>query len=79
MCRVTLCVLWEAQDAFCASIDTAIVNGDIEEPKETSITSEDAKNMGVCIGSDANDSTWQIIDSELEDKNDKPQSGEHHV
>ncbi|KAL7530681.1 hypothetical protein ACHAXR_003628 [Thalassiosira sp. AJA248-18] len=51
---------------------TAIVNGDIQEPKETSISSTDAKNLGVCIGNDESDSKketdWQLIDEELEDQ-----------
>eukprot|EP00571_Detonula_confervacea_P007785 CAMPEP_0172327612 /NCGR_PEP_ID=MMETSP1058-20130122/59922_1 /TAXON_ID=83371 /ORGANISM="Detonula confervacea, Strain CCMP 353" /LENGTH=480 /DNA_ID=CAMNT_0013044693 /DNA_START=267 /DNA_END=1709 /DNA_ORIENTATION=- len=51
---------------------TAIVNGDILEPKESSITSKVATDMGVCIGNDdtSNDSkeeaSWQLIDEELE-------------
>jgi len=54
---------------------TAIVNGKIEEPKESSITAQDAKNLGVCIGdsgdgdsSSSNEQSWQIIDEELEDQ-----------
>lgn len=50
------------------SIDTAIVNGDIEEPKETSISSNDARGHRVCIGdeSDSEEASWQIIDDKLE-------------
>ena len=55
--------------------DTAIVNGKIEEPKESSITAQDAKNLGVCIGnvgdgesSSSNEQSWQIIDEEQEDQ-----------
>lgn len=52
---------------------TAIVNGDILEPKDTSISNEEAEKLGVCIG-DANDAesrkrSWQVIDNELEDQN----------
>ena len=53
-------------------IDTAVVNGNILEPKESSITSEEATNLGVCIGddngnnSDPKEDVWQIIDEELE-------------
>lgn len=46
-------------------IDTAIVNGDIKEPKETSISSNEAKKLGVCI-SDEEETPWQIIDDEIE-------------
>jgi len=48
---------------------TAIANGNILEPKETSITSKEAKNIGVCIGeekSDSNETLWQIIDGDLD-------------
>jgi len=48
---------------------TAIVNGDIQEPTETSITSNEAKNLGVCIGNDESNSeetSWQFIDEELD-------------
>ncbi|KAL3809243.1 hypothetical protein ACHAXA_007067, partial [Cyclostephanos tholiformis] len=52
---------------------TAIVNGDIQEPAETSITSEQAKGLGVCTGIDAYDTNprdahWQIIDKDLDDQ-----------
>ena len=49
---------------------TAIVNGAIEEPTSTSITSQEAENMGVCIGNDAESRkrSWQIIDNEIEDQ-----------
>lgn len=47
------------------SEDTAIVNGDIKEPKETSITFEEAKKLGVSIG-DGDETDWQIIDDEIE-------------
>ena len=49
--------------------DTAIVNGDIQEPNETSITPKDAKERGVCIdnGGIPDDSKlWQIIDDDIE-------------
>lgn len=48
--------------------DTAVVSGDIKEPKESSISSEEAKRLGVCIGedSDSPDTSWQIIEDELE-------------
>ncbi len=52
---------------------TAIVNGDILQPEETSITSQEAEKLGVCIGNDDDAETrkrsWQIIDNELEDQN----------
>ena len=52
---------------------TAIVNGDILEPKDTSISNDEAEKLGVCIG-EANDAesrkrSWQVIDNELEDQN----------
>lgn len=52
---------------------TAIVNGDILQPDETSITSQEAEKLGVCIGDDGDPESrkrsWQIIDNELEDQN----------
>lgn len=47
------------------------MNGDIQEPAETSITSEQAKGLGVCTGIDAyrtnpRDAHWQIIDKDLD-------------
>lgn len=51
---------------------TAIVNGDILEPKERSITSQQAKGLGVCIedenNSDLKDTSWQMIDDDIEDQ-----------
>jgi len=56
------------------SIDTAIVNGDIKEPKESSIASQEAINMGVCIHTSEESSyNWQLIDYDLELEG-KPQS-----
>lgn len=49
--------------------DTAVVNGNILETTESSITPNDAKKLGVFIGDGglANDSTsWQIIDEDIE-------------
>ena len=49
--------------------DTAVVNGNILETTESSITPNDAKKLGVVIddGGLANDSTsWQIIDEDIE-------------
>ncbi len=49
--------------------DTAIVNGDIQEPNETSITPKDAKERGVCIDNGAipdDSKLWQIIDDDIE-------------
>lgn len=51
-----------------SDIDTAIVNGDILEPSETSITSNEAQSQGVCIGNEEETSSWQIIDKELDDQ-----------
>mmetsp|Transcript_15843 Transcript_15843/g.23989 ORF Transcript_15843/g.23989 Transcript_15843/m.23989 type:complete len:553 (-) Transcript_15843:6-1664(-) len=53
---------------------TAIVNGDILEPKDTSISNEEAEKLGVCIGDDddvveSRKRKWQVIDNELEDQN----------
>ena len=52
---------------------TAIVNGDILEPQESAITSQDAEKLGVCIGDtkdvESRKRPWQIIDNELEDQN----------
>lgn len=51
------------------SPDTAVVNGNILETKESSITPNDAKKLGVFVddGGLANDSTsWQIIDEDIE-------------
>lgn len=47
---------------------TAIVNGDIQEPVATSITSKEAESQGVCIGNDEKVTHWQIIDKELDDR-----------
>ena len=56
------------------SIDTAIVNGDIKEPRESQITSQEAINMGVCIHtSEESSCNWQLIDYDLELEG-KPQS-----
>ena len=56
------------------SIDTAIVNGDIKEPTESQITSQEAINMGVCIHtSEESSCNWQLIDYDLEVEG-KPQS-----
>lgn len=56
------------------STDTAIVNGDIKEPKESTITSQEAINMGVCIHtSEESSCNWQLIDYDLELEG-KPQS-----
>ena len=50
--------------------DTAIVNGDIEEPKESSISSKEAEDLGVCIGKgsviSSETASWQLIEEELE-------------
>lgn len=46
-------------------IDTAIVNGNIKEPKESSISSQEAVKLGICIG-DGVESDWQLIDEEIE-------------
>lgn len=55
---------------------TAIVNGDILEPKESTITSHEAINMGVCINSANNEtgSKWNLIDQDLETDEGKLQS-----
>ncbi len=49
------------------------MNGDIQEPVETSITSEAAEGLGVCIqidgtddGGSPRDVSWQIIDKDLD-------------
>ena len=56
------------------STDTAIVNGDIKETKESQITSQEAINMGVCIQtSEESSCNWQLIDYDLELEG-KPQS-----
>jgi 23S rRNA-/tRNA-specific pseudouridylate synthase len=54
---------------------TAIVNGNIEEPNDTSITSEEAEKLGVCIdGYESSNDTdlkkrpWQLISNQLEDQ-----------
>ena len=56
---------------------TAIVNGNIDEPNDTSITSEEAEKLGVCIDGNesiSNDTTdskkrpWQLISNQLEDQ-----------
>jgi 23S rRNA-/tRNA-specific pseudouridylate synthase len=49
------------------------VNGDIQEPTETSITSKEAESLGVCVGNDEpnrneTEMPWQIIDKELDDQ-----------
>lgn len=49
------------------------MNGDIQEPVETSITSKEAESLGVCIGDGAlnrspEEMPWQIIDKELDDQ-----------
>lgn len=60
--------------------DTAIINGIPPEPKETSISSTEAKSLGVCVEQGANsfdenngsdgssNSLWQIIDKDLEEQ-----------
>eukprot|EP00580_Thalassiosira_gravida_P012710 CAMPEP_0201629822 /NCGR_PEP_ID=MMETSP0493-20130528/4350_1 /ASSEMBLY_ACC=CAM_ASM_000838 /TAXON_ID=420259 /ORGANISM="Thalassiosira gravida, Strain GMp14c1" /LENGTH=479 /DNA_ID=CAMNT_0048100879 /DNA_START=372 /DNA_END=1811 /DNA_ORIENTATION=+ len=47
---------------------TAIVNGDIKEPKETSISSDEAKKLGVCIGNERETTSWQLIEHALEEQ-----------
>jgi hypothetical protein len=49
------------------------VNGDIQEPAETSITSKEAEILGVCVGNDEpsrneKEIHWQIIDKDLDDQ-----------
>jgi len=48
---------------------TAIVNGNIEEPKETSISSDEAKQMGVCI-EENNNNADDIRSKENDETND---------
>ncbi len=51
------------------STDTAVVNGDIQESNDKSITPNDAKRLGACIdtGGRTNDSaSWQLIDDDIE-------------
>ncbi|VEU44749.1 unnamed protein product [Pseudo-nitzschia multistriata] len=47
---------------------TAVVNGIPEEPIETSITSEEALNLGIDIGDGDQASKWQLIDHALDKK-----------
>lgn len=48
-------------------IDTAIVNGDIQERPESSISSREAKQLGVCIeNTGSHDFRWQFVDEELD-------------
>lgn len=68
---VELCKMFKERKA--KKTYTAIVNGDILEPKDTSISTEEAEKLGVCIG-DATDvesrkRSWQVIDNDLEDQN----------
>lgn len=49
------------------------MNGDIQEPVETSITSKEAESLGVCVGNDEpgrneEEMPWQIIDKDLDDQ-----------
>jgi len=46
---------------------TAIVSGKIQEPSETSITSKQAQELGVCI-ENSEEALWQIIDDDLENQ-----------
>ena len=68
---VELCKLFKERKA--KKTYTAIVNGDILEPKDTSISTEEAEKLGVCIGDATNvesrKRSWQVIDNELEDQN----------
>eukprot|EP00970_Alexandrium_tamarense_P004086 scaffold693_cov200-Alexandrium_tamarense.AAC.88 len=46
---------------------TAIVNGDIQERPESSISSREAKQLGVCIeNTGSHDFRWQFVDEELD-------------
>lgn len=47
---------------------TAIVNGIPDEPRETSISGATAKEMGVHINRDGDDTNWQLIDYTLDEK-----------
>ena len=42
------------------------MNGNIQEPRESAITSQEAINQGVCIGNSEESTSWQVIDEELE-------------
>ena len=68
---VELCRMFKERKA--KKTYTAIVNGDIAEPKDTSITTQEAEKLGVCIGNDddveSRKRSWQIIDNELDDQN----------
>lgn len=49
------------------------MNGNIQEPAETSITSKEAESLGVCVGNDEpsrneEEMPWQIIDKDLDDQ-----------
>lgn len=52
--------------------DTAIINGIPPEPKESSLTSTAAKELGVCIekscSSKDEDPMWQLINKDLEEQ-----------
>ena len=68
---VELCKLFKERKA--KKTYTAIVNGDILEPKDTSISTEEAEKLGVCIGDATNvesrKRSWQVIDNDLEEQN----------